>query len=331
MWSTRSRMAKMPPKIFGCSVFTRPSSISGKPVYSATSKTFTPDCSKMASGSARAVDSDPGMLQTDRQIGQSQLIADADQGSTNRNDVRHERGIGVWRSELEGERSDRLPNAHWCNRRNGRRSTGQRIPSGDLKDFVAAAPAEKSDPPASARTRNDAYVIRRQPCIRETSTTRSSVPQMATIGTARGSAARVLVLFQQSEIESQSRQKESQRALIAPKILRYPAEDRVNFPDQFLVAEGVELPTAVQVVGRGRRKHDHPMRSDSACRQARRPSDTQARCQSCARSAPTVFFEPSLSRSAAIRPLSNDAISFRSPSNETWNSSSCAGIRGERT
>src|SRR5713226_6170091 len=37
-----SRRARMPPWIFGCSVFTRPSIISGKPVWSATSVTTTP-------------------------------------------------------------------------------------------------------------------------------------------------------------------------------------------------------------------------------------------------------------------------------------------------
>ena len=36
------RRARIPPKSFGCSVFTRPSSISGKPVASCTGTTFTP-------------------------------------------------------------------------------------------------------------------------------------------------------------------------------------------------------------------------------------------------------------------------------------------------
>src|SRR2546427_6560584 len=40
--SGRSRRPRRPPWIFGCSVFTRPSSISGKPVYSLTCRTRTP-------------------------------------------------------------------------------------------------------------------------------------------------------------------------------------------------------------------------------------------------------------------------------------------------
>ena len=42
MCSGRSRRASRPPWILGCSVFTRPSSISGKPVWSATSVTGRP-------------------------------------------------------------------------------------------------------------------------------------------------------------------------------------------------------------------------------------------------------------------------------------------------
>src|SRR4051812_29275927 len=42
MWSLRPRIARIPPEIFGCIVFTRPSSISGKPVTSETSRTGTP-------------------------------------------------------------------------------------------------------------------------------------------------------------------------------------------------------------------------------------------------------------------------------------------------
>src|SRR6516164_1495184 len=42
MWPTSSRRASRPPWIFGCSVLTRPSSISGKPVCEATSVTAMP-------------------------------------------------------------------------------------------------------------------------------------------------------------------------------------------------------------------------------------------------------------------------------------------------
>src|SRR5690242_12171321 len=42
MWPTSSRRASSPPWIFGCSVLTRPSSISAKPVCAATSVTATP-------------------------------------------------------------------------------------------------------------------------------------------------------------------------------------------------------------------------------------------------------------------------------------------------
>src|SRR6185295_3052895 len=45
MCSRRSRRARMPPCIFGCSVLTRPSSISGKPVCADTSVTRTPSFS----------------------------------------------------------------------------------------------------------------------------------------------------------------------------------------------------------------------------------------------------------------------------------------------
>src|SRR5688572_157767 len=41
-WSSRSRRARIPPWTFGCRVFTRPSIISGKPVYSPTSVTTIP-------------------------------------------------------------------------------------------------------------------------------------------------------------------------------------------------------------------------------------------------------------------------------------------------
>src|SRR5450631_4522437 len=41
-WLGLSRLARMPPCTLGCSVFTRPSIISGKPVCSATSVTTTP-------------------------------------------------------------------------------------------------------------------------------------------------------------------------------------------------------------------------------------------------------------------------------------------------
>ncbi len=41
MWKAFFRTARIPPWIFGLSVFTRPSSISGKPVYSSISRTGT--------------------------------------------------------------------------------------------------------------------------------------------------------------------------------------------------------------------------------------------------------------------------------------------------
>src|SRR6056297_504090 len=44
--SCTSRRNRIPAKIRGCSVLTRPSSISGKPVYSATSSTGMPHCSR---------------------------------------------------------------------------------------------------------------------------------------------------------------------------------------------------------------------------------------------------------------------------------------------
>src|ERR1051325_8775952 len=42
VWAGSSRRASSPPWILGCSVFTRPSSISGKPVCAETSVTGTP-------------------------------------------------------------------------------------------------------------------------------------------------------------------------------------------------------------------------------------------------------------------------------------------------
>ena len=41
-WPASVRRARMPPWIAGCRVFTRPSMISGKPVWSLTSTTFSP-------------------------------------------------------------------------------------------------------------------------------------------------------------------------------------------------------------------------------------------------------------------------------------------------
>jgi len=42
LWPASVRRARMPPWIDGCSVFTRPSMISGKPVWSLTSITVSP-------------------------------------------------------------------------------------------------------------------------------------------------------------------------------------------------------------------------------------------------------------------------------------------------
>src|SRR5436190_23852153 len=42
IWSSRPRIARIPPEIFGCIVLTRPSSISGNPVTSETSRTGMP-------------------------------------------------------------------------------------------------------------------------------------------------------------------------------------------------------------------------------------------------------------------------------------------------
>ena len=50
MWAGSSRRASRPPCTLGCSVFTRPSIISGKPVYCSMGTTWTP-----ASSSTRAV------------------------------------------------------------------------------------------------------------------------------------------------------------------------------------------------------------------------------------------------------------------------------------
>jgi hypothetical protein len=75
-----SRRASRPPWIFGCSVFTRPSSISGKPVCSATSVDGTPcsasslavppvESSSMPSAcSARASSTTPVLSETDQSV-----------------------------------------------------------------------------------------------------------------------------------------------------------------------------------------------------------------------------------------------------------------------
>src|SRR6185369_11389870 len=77
MWPTSSRRASRPPWIFGCSVLTRPSSISGKPVCAATSVTARPaspsslavppvDNSRMPSAaSARASSTTPALSETE--------------------------------------------------------------------------------------------------------------------------------------------------------------------------------------------------------------------------------------------------------------------------
>ena len=87
--SALSRRPRMPPWICGTSVFTRPSSISGKPECSDTSFTATP-----ASRSARAeppVDriSTPLRRQRLRERHQTGLVGDGDQRAANGDDVGH--------------------------------------------------------------------------------------------------------------------------------------------------------------------------------------------------------------------------------------------------
>src|SRR5687767_8492224 len=57
MWAGSSRRASRPPWIVGCKVLTRPSSISGKPVWSATSVTASP--ASASSWAVPPVDSSP--------------------------------------------------------------------------------------------------------------------------------------------------------------------------------------------------------------------------------------------------------------------------------
>ena len=87
--SGRSRRPRMPPWICGTRVFTRPSRISGKPVWSDTSFTATP-----ASRNARAeppVDriSTPALGQRRGERHQPGLVGDGDQRAANGDDVGH--------------------------------------------------------------------------------------------------------------------------------------------------------------------------------------------------------------------------------------------------
>ena len=79
MSSGLSWRQRMPPWTFGWRVLSRPSIISGKPVYSETSRTGMPSLSKCFAGTAGAVDFYAGSDQTAGETGQSQLVADADQ------------------------------------------------------------------------------------------------------------------------------------------------------------------------------------------------------------------------------------------------------------
>ena len=74
-----SRRASRPPWMRGCSVFTRPSSISGKPVYSATSVTGSADSASSARGAAGGQQRDAPLMQRPRELDDAGLVGDGDQ------------------------------------------------------------------------------------------------------------------------------------------------------------------------------------------------------------------------------------------------------------
>ena len=79
MCSGRSRRASRPPCTTGCSVFTRPSSISGEPVTSDTCSTAQPRLRERPVSPARADQPVPCLLQSPRQLHHAGLVVHADE------------------------------------------------------------------------------------------------------------------------------------------------------------------------------------------------------------------------------------------------------------
>ena len=73
-----SRTARMPPWTRGCSVLTRPSSISGKPVTSAMSRTASPASASALRVPPVEISSTPKAGQAAGQVDQAGLVADAE-------------------------------------------------------------------------------------------------------------------------------------------------------------------------------------------------------------------------------------------------------------
>src|ERR1700756_4822114 len=80
--SALPRIASRPPCTLGCSVLTRPSIISGKPVRSETSRTARPAAVSAARG-ARGDDLDTAGGQRLREFDQAALVGHRDQGARN--------------------------------------------------------------------------------------------------------------------------------------------------------------------------------------------------------------------------------------------------------
>ena len=80
MCAGTSRRASSPPWIFGCRVLTRPSSISGKPVYSATSVTAMPFSREQLGRAAGGEDGDLHLRQRAREFDHAGLVGNADEG-----------------------------------------------------------------------------------------------------------------------------------------------------------------------------------------------------------------------------------------------------------
>ena len=86
------RRARMPPWIAGCRVFTRPSMISGKPVWSLTSITFSPASRKRLGRAAGRQDRHAVRRQRLAELDQAGLVGDGDQRPLDLREIGRGRG-----------------------------------------------------------------------------------------------------------------------------------------------------------------------------------------------------------------------------------------------
>ena len=108
-WSASSRTASRPPWTLGCSVLTRPSIISGKPVRSETSRTVEPRVAQRLGGAAGRDQFDAVPRQRRAQFGEPALVRHRQQGPGDLH-VRHDRSFE--QSALAGALE--RPRRCWC-------------------------------------------------------------------------------------------------------------------------------------------------------------------------------------------------------------------------